>query len=120
MNFLAINFPAFFGFKFRTRFQGRIYSVANMSGTQFYNLLQELGYASKTKVRPESFDWMFITEEATKPLLSWICNNIKRNNLVTDEELKKLVELGLRFKKLSNPIIYSDSLLCKLKNKFWT
>jgi HAUS augmin-like complex subunit 3 len=64
-----------------------------MSGTQFYNLLQELGYSSKTKVRPESFDWMFITEEATKPLFSWICNNIKRNNLVTDEELKKFASL---------------------------
>jgi len=66
-----------------------------MSGTQFYNLLQELGYASKTKVRPESFDWMFITEESTKPLLSWVCNNIKKNNFVTDEELKKCVDIQI-------------------------
>ena len=52
---------------------------------KFVDLLERLGFSDSLDA--SSFDWMFFYEES-KPLLSWICDNIGVENLITPKELE--------------------------------
>lgn len=64
-----------------------------MSAAQFIHVLEnELGWnppKDRKKLQATDLEWMFISDDANKAFLSWICNNITKRNLLTDEELQQ-------------------------------
>jgi hypothetical protein len=63
-----------------------------MSGAQLCHLLEnELGFRTKDrkKLDPASFDWMFVSDDANRPMLHWLCSSVSKKNIITREELKR-------------------------------
>eukprot|EP00698_Gefionella_okellyi_P023549 TRINITY_DN807_c0_g1_i3.p1 TRINITY_DN807_c0_g1~~TRINITY_DN807_c0_g1_i3.p1 ORF type:complete len:598 (+),score=171.29 TRINITY_DN807_c0_g1_i3:48-1841(+) len=61
-----------------------------MSASAFVQLLQLSGYTKK--VRPEDVKWIF-DYESTRPMLQWLCENISKANVVSEEEMAEFEQL---------------------------
>ncbi|XP_010273621.1 PREDICTED: AUGMIN subunit 3 isoform X1 [Nelumbo nucifera] len=59
-----------------------------MSGARLCSLLGELGYEGHEALDPDSFEWPFQYEEA-RPLLEWICSNLRSTNVLSPAELSQ-------------------------------
>lgn len=60
-----------------------------MSGGRLCTLLGELGYEGWEALDPDSFEWPFQYED-TRPLLNWICSNLRTSNVLSLSELSQL------------------------------
>jgi len=61
-----------------------------MSGARLCTLLGELGFEGWEALDPDSFEWPFQYED-TRPLLHWICSNLRTSNVLSLSELSQLV-----------------------------
>ncbi|KAL2962403.1 hypothetical protein AAZX31_17G141000 [Glycine max] len=59
-----------------------------MSGGRLCTLLGELGYEGWEALDPDSFEWPFQYED-TRPLLHWICSNLRPSNVLSLGELNQ-------------------------------
>ncbi|XP_027913734.1 AUGMIN subunit 3 isoform X1 [Vigna unguiculata] len=59
-----------------------------MSGGRLCTLLGELGYEGWEALDPDSFEWPFQYED-TRPLLNWICSNLRTSNVLSLSELSQ-------------------------------
>ncbi|CAJ1932991.1 unnamed protein product [Sphenostylis stenocarpa] len=59
-----------------------------MSGGRLCTLLGELGYEGWEALDPDSFEWPFQYED-TRPLLHWICSNLRPSNVLSLSELSQ-------------------------------
>lgn len=59
-----------------------------MSGARLCTLLGELGYEGWEALDPDSFEWPFQYED-TRPLLHWICSNLRPSNVLSLSELSQ-------------------------------
>ncbi|KAK7407804.1 hypothetical protein VNO78_09902 [Psophocarpus tetragonolobus] len=59
-----------------------------MSGAKLCTLLGELGYEGWEALDPDSFEWPFQYED-TRPLLHWICSNLRSSNVLSLSELSQ-------------------------------
>ncbi|WVZ25318.1 hypothetical protein V8G54_003862 [Vigna mungo] len=59
-----------------------------MSGGRLCTLLGELGYEGWEALDPDSFEWPFQYED-TRPLLNWICSNLRTSNVLSISELSQ-------------------------------
>ncbi|XP_020217522.1 AUGMIN subunit 3 isoform X2 [Cajanus cajan] len=59
-----------------------------MSGARLCTLLGELGYEGWEALDPDSFEWPFQYED-TRPLLHWICANLRPSNVLSLSELSQ-------------------------------
>lgn len=67
-----------------------------MSSEALCKLAHDIGYRpTDRKLTPDSFEWMFVQNEACKGLLDWFCNNISRENILSDAEIQEYVALSL-------------------------
>eukprot|EP01104_Vermistella_antarctica_P008528 TRINITY_DN2137_c0_g1_i3.p1 TRINITY_DN2137_c0_g1~~TRINITY_DN2137_c0_g1_i3.p1 ORF type:complete len:750 (-),score=150.27 TRINITY_DN2137_c0_g1_i3:181-2430(-) len=72
-----------------------------MSGAQFCNTLQELGFRDVTASRDggrfelssDGVEWMFDVGRGTRPLLDFMCDNLKSGNALTEEEYREYTSL---------------------------
>ncbi|PIA40912.1 hypothetical protein AQUCO_02400169v1 [Aquilegia coerulea] len=60
-------------------------SSSSSSGAKLCNLLGELGFEGHEKLDPDSFEWPF--DEEARPLLDWICSNLRSTNVLSPSEL---------------------------------
>lgn len=59
-----------------------------MSSEALCKLAYDIGYRpTDRKLVPESLEWMFLQNEASKGFLHWFCDNISRENVLTDAEV---------------------------------
>ncbi|XP_024525026.1 AUGMIN subunit 3 [Selaginella moellendorffii] len=63
-----------------------------MSGARLCTLLADLGYDSWQMLDPDSYEWPFQYEE-TRPLLDWLCTNLRTSNVLTVPELHHYTQL---------------------------
>ena len=56
-----------------------------MSSQQFVRTLQQVGYPKADSLNASTFDWMF-EDEAVLPFLSWFCNTVGPQNVLSPEE----------------------------------
>lgn len=63
-----------------------------MSGARLCSLLGELGYEDYEGLDPDSFEWPFQYEEA-RPLLDWLCSNLRPSNVLSPLEVAQYGEL---------------------------
>ncbi|XP_027360496.1 AUGMIN subunit 3 isoform X1 [Abrus precatorius] len=59
-----------------------------MSGARLCTLLGELGFEGWESLDPDSFEWPFQYED-TRPLLHWICSNLRPSNVLSLSELSQ-------------------------------
>ncbi|RDX89136.1 AUGMIN subunit 3 [Mucuna pruriens] len=59
-----------------------------MSGARLCTLLGELGFEGWETLDPDSFEWPFQYED-TRPLLHWICSNLRPSNVLSLSELSQ-------------------------------
>ncbi|KAG9446559.1 hypothetical protein H6P81_012687 [Aristolochia fimbriata] len=59
-----------------------------MSATRLCALLGELGFEGHESLSPDSFEWPFQIEE-TRPMLAWICSNLRPANVLTPAEISQ-------------------------------
>ncbi|KAL5978752.1 AUGMIN subunit 3 [Asimina triloba] len=59
-----------------------------MSGVRLCTLLADLGYEGHESLDPDSFEWPFQYEEV-RPLLDWICSNLRSANVLSPNELSR-------------------------------
>lgn len=63
-----------------------------MSGARLCNLLVDLGYDDWQSLDPDSFEWPFQYED-TRPLLHWLCSNLRPSNVLSLPEVIQYKEL---------------------------
>ncbi|ESP05467.1 hypothetical protein LOTGIDRAFT_228043 [Lottia gigantea] len=63
-----------------------------MSGSQFLETLQQLGYPGAEKLDPQMFDWLF-EQENIVPFLHWFSNNVHSNNVLSASDRNEYDEL---------------------------
>ncbi|KAK7100825.1 HAUS augmin-like complex subunit 3 [Littorina saxatilis] len=63
-----------------------------MSGQQFIETLQQIGYPKASSLSAKTFDWMF-EDENVLPFLSWFCTTVGHQNILTPEEKQAFIEL---------------------------
>jgi hypothetical protein len=84
-----------------------------MSASQFVQVLEnELGWRpakDRKKLQTADFEWMFISDDANKAFLSWICNHVTKRNVLTGEELQEYVFFARR--------IFSRHRVCKASDQ---
>jgi len=56
-----------------------------MSGQQFIETLHQIGYPKTGDLSARTFDWIF-EDEAVLPFLSWFCNTVGHQNVLSQEE----------------------------------
>lgn len=61
-----------------------------MSGDQFLNCLQKLGFEHTDQRDGRSFDWMFEHKQLS-PFLEWFCEHVHEVNLVNPTDYMELV-----------------------------
>ncbi|XP_068132165.1 HAUS augmin-like complex subunit 3 isoform X2 [Hyperolius riggenbachi] len=61
-------------------------------GDRFVQTLQKLGYPKASKLDGQDFDWLFETTDA-RPFLDWICGNITKQNVMSEEKLQAFNDL---------------------------
>ncbi|CAM6084995.1 unnamed protein product [Calypogeia fissa] len=66
--------------------------VSDMIGARLCNLLGDLGYERWQLLDPDSFEWPLQYEE-TRPLLDWLCSNLRPNNVLAVSEITQYNEL---------------------------
>eukprot|EP00252_Welwitschia_mirabilis_P002721 TRINITY_DN12682_c0_g1_i1.p1 TRINITY_DN12682_c0_g1~~TRINITY_DN12682_c0_g1_i1.p1 ORF type:complete len:658 (-),score=126.64 TRINITY_DN12682_c0_g1_i1:375-2348(-) len=69
------------------------------SGEKFCALLAELGYEGSETLDPDAFEWPFQYEEV-RPLLNWLCSNLRPSNVLSPLELAQFEELQAEGKLL--------------------
>ncbi|KAK7308297.1 hypothetical protein VNO77_41899 [Canavalia gladiata] len=62
-----------------------------MSGSRLCTLLGELGFEGWEALDPDSFEWPFQYED-TRPLLHWICSNLRPSNVLSLSELSQYMQ----------------------------
>lgn len=78
-----------------------------MSGARLCSLLAELGFEDAEGLDPDSFEWPFQYEDA-RPILDWICTNLRPSNVLSLSELSQLrfpFSLCLSFQDSLNPYL---------------
>ena len=59
-----------------------------MSGSQFLEVLERIGYPKTRVMDAQSFDWIF-DNESLLPFLDWFCEEITESNVLDQEELER-------------------------------
>ena len=62
--------------------------IQKMSGDQFVNCLQRLGFGPEDRRDGKSFDWMF-EDRVLSPFLEWFCDNLHEGNLINSKDFEE-------------------------------
>ncbi|XP_076440782.1 HAUS augmin-like complex subunit 3 [Babylonia areolata] len=82
-----------------------------MSGQQFIETLKQIGYPKAQALSPRGFDWMF-EDEAVLPFLSWFCNSVGHQNVLSEEEKKGFAELEQSGDNILEGPVLDEALNC--------
>lgn len=59
-----------------------------MSGQDFINFLDEIGFPKSNELDADSFDWMFDNQE-TKDFMQWLTHDLSSENVIMPEEISR-------------------------------
>ena len=71
-------------------------------GKRILRALSRIGYPKASEFEGDNFEWLFDCESLV-PFLEWFCENIHETNVLSPEDLKRLVHLfvsGLLYSNL--------------------
>ncbi|KAL8622463.1 hypothetical protein ACOMHN_034128 [Nucella lapillus] len=86
-----------------------------MSGQQLIETLHQIGYPQARTLNARNFDWMF-DDEAVLPFLSWFCNTVGHQNVLSEKEKEAYAELEQRGDVIEGPVL-DEALSCLSANQ---